>query len=480
MSDVATPVIEGSGTKRKPSPALDLNVLAESGLNFLSMTLTNPLIFPQDAGYAAATQTLNLRYTGQRPSAIAQCVSADDVAQCLTWCADFDFPFAVKTGGHSYAGYSRTNGLLIDMSLMNECSYDPETGVISVSGGAIIRDVLRTLEPHGRAVTHGRCSTVGVASMVMGGGSGFNMRANGMGCDKVVSLELVTAEGDVRVVTEDSDPELFWACRGGGAGQFGVTTKLNIQTFALAEVTVFRFEWREAPAKALHQVMTLLNDAPNAYGSRVALARYSADQPVVATCLGQFHGDAETVRAFFSDLPDADLCEIQSLSYTEAQDYLDEVLDPLYFHESSSYMADTPSLAFLERGQAYLEAWPETGGEVDFRFFQMGGAVNDVDADATAFAHRDTRWLLVTGLTWLDSDSPSVVEQSLDWQKSFYQSVKPDGTGGSYGNLLDPTLEDWANAYYSENLQRLSVVKQKMDPKGLFSRPQSVPLPKQK
>lgn len=480
MTDAGIPTIEGSATKMKSSRALDLNVLAESGLNFLSMTLINPLIFPGDDAYEAASQTLNLRYASKRPSAIARCASPDDVAQCLIWCADFNFPFAIKSGGHSYAGYSRTDGLLIDMSLLNECSYDPKTGVISVSGGAIIRDILRTLEPHGRAITHGRCSTVGVASMVMGGGSGFNMRLNGMGCDKVVALELITAEGDVRTVTAESDPELFWACRGGGAGQFGITTRLDIQTFPVSEVTVFRFEWHDAPVKTLHQVMTLLNDAPNAYGSRVALARRSADHPVVATCLGQFHGDAEAVRAFFAALPPPDISEIKTLSYTDAQVYLDEVLDPLYFHESSMYVAGVPNMEFLESGQSYLQDWPETSGEVDFRFFQMGGAVNEVDANTTAFAHRNTRWLMVIGLTWSQTDTQSRIDRSLEWQKCFYKSALPTGTGGSYGNLLDPTLENWADAYYASNLKRLMAVKQNLDPKGLFSRPQGVPLQRQR
>jgi FAD/FMN-containing dehydrogenase len=477
VKDAGIPAIEGSGTKTKPSLALKLNVLAESGLNFLSMTLTNPLIFPEDEAYAAASQTLNLRYAGKCPSAIAQCASPDDVAQCLIWCADFDFPFAIKSGGHSYAGYSRTDGLLIDMSRLNECSYDPNTEVISVSGGAIIRDILETLEPHGRAVTHGRCSTVGVASMVMGGGSGFNMRMNGMGCDKVLAVDLITAEGDMRTVTAQSDPELFWACRGGGAGQFGITTRLDIQTFPVSDVTVFSLEWHDEPAKTLHQVMTALNDAPNAYGSRVALARRSADQPVVATCLGQFHGDADTVRAFFAGLPTPNASEIKTLPYRDAQMYLDEVLDPLYFHESSMYVADTPSLEFLHSGQSYLQDWPKTSGETDFRFFQMGGAVNDVDVDAMAFAHRDTRWLMVTGLTWSETDTQTTIDHSLEWQKRFYKSALPTGTGGSYANLLDPTLENSSSAYYASNLKRLAEVKQRLDPKGLLCRPQGVPLP---
>jgi FAD/FMN-containing dehydrogenase len=479
MIEVGILTAESGGAKAKASSDSDLNVLAESGLNFLSMTLTEPLIFSKDGDYEAAAQTLNLRYAGLRPFAIARCTSPEDVARCLVWCADFHFPFAIKSGGHSYAGYSRTNGLLIDMSRMNDCWYDPVTEVVRISGGARIRDVLKTLEPHGRAITHGRCSTVGVASMVMGGGSGFNMRFNGMGCDKFVSLDLVTAEGDMRRVTAEGDPELFWACRGGGAGQFGVTTALEIQTFPVSEVAVFSLKWREAPAKALHQVMTLLNDAPNTYGSRVALARQSADQPVEATCLGQFHGDAETVRAFFSRLPTPDVLDIKTLSYTDAQVYLDEVLDPLFFHESSMYVANTPSLEFLEGGFTYLQNWPGTGGEADFRFFQMGGAVNDKDSDATAFAHRDARWLMVTGLTWSETDTQSTIERSLEWQKRFYRSVLPAGTGGSYGNLLDPTLENWAEAYYASNVKRLSAVKQILDPKGLFSRPQGVPLPRQ-
>jgi hypothetical protein len=199
-----------------------------------------------------------------------------------------------------------------------------------------------------------------------------------------------------------------------------------------------------------------LNDAPNGYGSRVALARRSADQPVVATCLGQFHGDAEAVRAFFAELPTPKKYEIKTLSYTDAQAYLDEVLDPLYFHENSMYVADTPSLAFLE-----------------------DGAVNDVAQSATAFAHRNARWLMVTGLTWSETDTSDTIDRNLEWQRRFYKSALPIGTGGSYGNLLDPTLENWADAYFATNLNRLSKIKRLMDPNGLFARPQGVPQPRQ-
>ena len=130
--------------------------VSSSAWKRLSSMLTGPLIFPGDKGYESAVQSLNLRYASKRAAAVARCTSPKDVSQCLVWCADFNYPFAVKSGGHSYAGYSRTNGLLVDLSLMNDCSYDPATGILHVSGGALIRDLLMVLKGRGRAFTHGQ------------------------------------------------------------------------------------------------------------------------------------------------------------------------------------------------------------------------------------------------------------------------------------------------------------------------------------
>jgi len=219
----------------------------------LAKALSGRLLRLGDADYQVIALPNNLRYAHTLPQGVARCASADEVGFAVRWARENNIRPIIRGGGHSYAGYSVTDGLLIETSLINYARYDKATGVARFGAGARNRDLYRLLRAEDRAVTHGRCPSVGAAGFLLGGGIGFNMRGHGMACDQLVESKIVLADGSQRRLLakapEQRDADLFWACQGGGGGNFGVSTEFAMQTFDVKNkvVTVFDLSWSRTP-----------------------------------------------------------------------------------------------------------------------------------------------------------------------------------------------------------------------------------------
>lgn len=175
----------------------------------LANSLSGPLLRPHDFDFAKYAAPYNLRYAHVQPRGIAICATSKDVATAILWCRELEVPFVARSGGHSYAGYSTTRGLLIDLSAMRSVYFDPATGTVLIGGGTRNRDLYDALEQRNAAITHGRCPAVGAAGFLLGGGIGFNMRANGLACDQLAASEIVTADGKILVLGPTDNPDLF-------------------------------------------------------------------------------------------------------------------------------------------------------------------------------------------------------------------------------------------------------------------------------
>lgn len=461
---------------------------------------TGRVLLPSDADYRLIVLPNNLRYAETPlPQGVARCASADDVAGALLWAQQHRIPLITRGGGHSYAGYSTTEGLMIETGLMKSSSYDLRSGTLIVGAGARNRDLYSALQVQKRAVTHGRCPSVGAAGFLLGGGIGFNMRARGLACDQLVASHMVTADGKQRVLSANAagiDKDLFWASRGGGGGNFGISTRFELRTFDVSKtrVTVFELTWSRTPQTRSSvsvetlgaKLMATLDAAPEALGSRVSFGAVTPDQlaagyDVPISVLGQFVGPQAALEALLK--PVTDLLApnggfgFKELDYWDAQTtVLHEDGFPTFYQERSVFVNKPFGIEDLAAGLSHLRRWPGTYGYCDLRFFQTGGQVNTPRPTDTAFVHRDSRWLMVVGLYWNESDNNNapLLDRNHAWQNDFYDVMRPRAGGGAYQNFADPSLKDYGEAYYGGNLKALKAIKAKIDPAGVFNFPQAI------
>jgi hypothetical protein len=458
----------------------------ERAWRYLAANLSGPVLRPHDFDFAKFSAPYNLRYAHTRPRAIALCATSKDVATAILWCRELRIPFAARSGGHSYAGYSTTRGLQIDLSMMRSAYFDPANGTVRIGGGARNQDLYDSLEKANAAITHGRCPSAGAAGFLLGGGIGFNMRGHGLACDQLAASELVTADGKILAVGPDQNPDLHWACRGGGGGNFGINTAFTLQAFPAKPITVFKLLWsagRPSPESVFDRLMAELDGAPDGLGSRVSLgavtpAERAAGKDVTVNLVGQFVGrrtELEAILAPAFAVAPPDQIDIREVGYWEGQRFLEETDPPYRFQERSTFLtqplgADASGIAF-----EWLRRWPGTGASADLRFFQTGGRINAIQPAATAFVHRESRWIMDVGLNWVAEDPPVVLHRNHEWQDGFYQSMLRFSTGGAYQNFVDPSLANWQQAYYGDNLFRLRRIKTRVDPSGAFRFPQGIP-----
>ncbi|HEY1632332.1 MAG TPA: FAD-binding oxidoreductase [Rhizomicrobium sp.] len=444
----------------------------------LARRMRGPVLRPWDPDFYALNQPDNLRYAGTIPQGMARCTVAEDVATAIGWSRENDIALITRSGGHSYAGYSTTTGLMIDMRLLNHVS--PGGDVVNVAGGAINESIYEKLTEMNATITHGRCPSVGAAAFLLGGGIGFNMREMGLACDQVASTDLVTADGTMlRLTANETDPDkqkLFWACQGGGGGNFGISTAFTLKVTPVPKtLTVFKIGWRNDPFKVAVLLTQALAKAPVTFGSRIS---FSAGKDIRVNLLGQLKGTTDELMAILKDVPPSDDngTIIREMSYWDGQDFLAEPARPTYYQERSAFVNEELSVKALETGFQHLKLWPGTHDYCDLRFFQTGGAVNDKKPGDTAFVHRKSKWLMVVGLYWTaeDNRNADLMRRNHTWQNDFYQAMLPYAGGGAYQNFPDPSLVDWRLSYYGENFFRLADAKKDVDPTRVFNFAQAI------
>jgi len=456
----------------------------------LADKLSGPVLRANSFNLAQIARPYNLRYAANLPDGIALCRTPEDVAFAITWCNENRFPLIVQSAGHSYAGFSmRRGGLMLNLLLMRSATIAGDT--VTVAGGMRNQDLYSLLEQNNTAITHGRCPTVGAAGFLLGGGIGFNMRAHGLACDQLVESQIVTADGNIRTIGPQAtgiDGELYWASRGGGGGNFGVNTSFTLRTFPAEPHTVFALTWTAAtrnPDKIALALIAALESAPIALGLGTRMS-FGAPRPadrarghnVAINLIGQLRGGAKALDDLLA--PVYAIAKPQQAMvwgdapYWAAQKLLEETDPPLYFQERSAFAAKGQAVKATAANFHRLLEWPGTSVSADLRFFQTGGKINETDPTATAFVHRTSEWIMDVGLNWGATDPPALVARNRAWQDRFYDAIRPFSTGGAYQNFIDPSLRDWRNAYYRENLKRLEGIKQQIDPGRVFDFPQAI------
>ena len=468
--------------------------ISDTAWKKLAGKITGGVLWPNDPRFVALTRPENLRYFNppatpdappdpDAPFAVVRPHGAREVADAIMWAQDVGCPMVARSGGHSYAGCSTIRGLVIHLGTMRQVTYNPNSSLLEVEGGALNGDVFSVLRHSNRAIVHGRCPTVGISAFLMGGGLGLAMRESGLGCDQVESVELVLANGQkVRASASNEYKELFWALRGGGGGNLGFATRWWLHTVAGDKVVAFNASWWSNGNKQdiFKRLVRALEAASEQMGAQMSVSatELNSPRPNKITLIGQYHGPLNKFRAILgSALADAEEKAIPELPYWEAQEFFDIESSPNRYQETSLFAGEL-SDALIEEAFSLLRTFPGAGAQARLTFFLMGGRVNKIKPDATAFVHRSSQWLINTIVEWPGCDSQEHVDDTLKWQRQVQNTLSGMlSTSSCYQNFPDPELDNHAEAYWGTNLSRLSKVKAAFDPRSAFTPPRNQGIP---
>jgi hypothetical protein len=450
---------------------------AEDPLLELARQLQGAVLLPDDERYPGARLVYCRRTEEVRPLAIAMCETESDVRRALEWAKSRRVPFRVRSGGHSFEGYSVTTGLLIDVSCLDTISIDREAATLTVGAGAKLGAIHEAATAHGFHFVGGTCSTVGIAGYTLGGGMGTLSRPFGLAIDQLLSLRMVTADGRAVRASGHENPDLFWACRGGGGGNFGIVTEFQFQLHPIAgPITLYESNWHGERAQEAYMAWQKWGAMLPREMTSIFYISASPGHIDYASMRGQFLGPKSglerLMQPLFSDSP-PNASRIWEATAKEVIRYFgdDGHFIPQLFKAKSAMLerrwSESDVATLLEKCTR-----PDQPGTADLHFSLLGGAVSEVEECATAFPHRKGVWAsLEVSTMWGDTaDTPKF----LGWMNQLGGEIARLGSHRAYGNYIDADLPGWENAYYGANLSRLREARAKWDPEGTFDFPQSI------
>ncbi|GBE65788.1 oxidoreductase [Mycobacterium sp. MFM001] len=439
--------------RAEPNPA---------GWSGLSSAIGGQVLTPGDGGqFATAKQVFNTNYNDSTPAAVVVPSSAADVQKAMAFAAAHNLKVAPRAGGHSYVGASTANGtMVIDLrQLPGGINYDAGSGYVTVTPATDLHAIHQALAAAGRGIPTGTCPSVGAAGHALGGGLGAQSRHAGLMCDALTSATVVLPSGQAVTASQANNPDLFWALRGGGGGNFGVTTSLTFATFPTGDVDAVNLNF---PPQSFAAVLVgWQNWLRTADRNSWALADATVDAMgthcrILATCpAGSGSSVAGAITKAVGVQPTG--TENHTFNYLDLVNYLavgNLNPSPLgYVGGSDVFTTITPAAA--QGIASAVNAFPRGAGRMLAIMHALDGALAGVAPNATAFPWRRqsalVQWYVETG-------DPAA---ATSWLSTAHQAVQPFSVGG-YVNYLEANQP--ASRYFGPNMGQLAAVRQKYDP----------------
>jgi FAD/FMN-containing dehydrogenase len=458
----------------------DMRTLSGDQVTALQTELRGELLFPGSNGYDEA-RTLWNAMIDRRPALIARCAGAADVIRAVSFAANHELLLAIRGAGHNIAGKGVCDGgFLIDLSALRSVHVDPRLQTARVDPGATLGDVDDETQVYGLATPVGINSTTGIAGLTLGGGFGWLSRKYGLTIDNLRSADVVTADGDLVTASEDENADLFWGIRGGG-GNFGIVTSfefdlhevgpevlsgLIVHPYSAAEEVLRYYRDFGADIPVDLNVWMVLRKAPplpflpeKVHGKEVVIlaAFYAGDMEQGERLL-------KPLRQFGKPIADV----IGPHPYTGWQSAFDPLLTPGARNYWKSHNFTELSDGLIDTVIDYVGRLPSDQTEIFFG--RVGGVVNDVAPEATAYPHRDAEYVMNVHARW---ESASEDEVCIRWARDYFNDSAPYASGGVYVNFI-PEGEVEVEAAYGPNYDRLLALKRKYDPNNLFRMNQNI------
>lgn len=451
--------------------------LSPEALQSFKAAFRGQVLTAQDPPYEESRKIWNAMID-RRPSLVARCTGTVDVVQAVRFARQHGLLSSVRGGGHNIAGLAVCEGgLMIDMSLLRGVWVDPVGHTARAQAGCTLADVDRETQQHGLAAVLGFVSATGIAGLTVGGGFGYLTRRHGWTCDNVVSMEVVTATGEVLRVSSRDNEDLFWALRG-GSGNFGIVTSFEYRLFPVGpEVLGGAIAWHGDDARQVLDAYREFSAAAPRELTSVAVLRTAPPapwlpkdvhgKPIVAifVCHSGKPEDGETLLAPLRALgrPVADI--VTRRPYTQMQSLLDATQPKgRRYYWKSHYLPgidrETIDLAVQHAGRIRS---PHSA----ILMFQIQGALNELPTGHSPAGNRDAAYVLNIAGSW---EQPGDDEINVQWARDCFDATRSCSTGGTYINFLteDEGPDRVAAAYGRVNLDKLAALKRKYDPENLF------------
>jgi hypothetical protein len=431
------------------------------------------VIEPSDAEYDEARAIYNAMID-RRPRLIVRCSNVADVIAAVNFGREHGMDTAIRGGGHNGPGLATVDdGLVVDLSAMKGIRVDPEARTARVEPGCTWGDVDHATHAFGLATVSGVLSTTGVGGLTLGGGHGYLTRRHGLTMDNLLSADVVTADGRLVHASEDENPDLFWALRGGG-GNFGVVTSFEYRLHPVDTVVAGPMFW---PLEELEETLKWYRDwlprAPEDVYAFYLTAAVPAGEPFpeeihgrkVCGLLWCLTGPEDRAQAVMQEARDVaePLFEFTGpMPYPALQGMFDALYPPGYqWYWKGDFVRELTDEA-IEVHRRFAEV---PTAHSTMHLYPVDGAVHRVDADETAWGHRDVTWSMV--IAGVDPD-PANAGLISEWARSYWKAQHPHSAGASYINFMMEEGQDRIQATYGGNFERLQEVKARYDPDNFF------------
>jgi FAD/FMN-containing dehydrogenase len=458
-----------------------MTTLLTEKINTLKTKVKGHIVLPADPNYDEVREIWNATID-RRPAIIVQCAVADEVPQAIAFARENGLEISIRGAGHNIAGNAICDrGMTIDLSTMKNVRIDAQKMRAYVEPGATLADFDKAAQVHGLATPVGINSTTGIAGLTLGGGFGWLTRKYGLTIDNLVSAEMIAADGNKIRTSANENPDLFWAIRGGG-GNFGVVTEFEFALHPvgpeiLAGLIVFPFSQAK---QVLTHYRQFAQSAPEELNVWVALRK----APPLPFLPEHVHGKEVVILPVFylGDSIEGEQLIEPLRSFGDAcgehigvQPYVQwqQAFDPLLTRGARNYWK---SHNFTELSDGALDAIVEFAGKLpspqcEIFIGCISGASNRVSADATAYYHRDAKFVMNVHGRW---DDVAHDEICIAWAREFFQAAAPYASAGAYVNFMTAEEGDRVAAAYGSNYDRLVQIKQRYDPENIFHLNQNI------
>jgi FAD/FMN-containing dehydrogenase len=439
------------------------------------------VVLPNDPNYDEVRAIWN-GMIERRPAVVVQCADTNDVTHVISWARENGLEISIRGAGHNIAGNAVCdNGVMIDLSTMINVRVDAEKKRAYVEPGATLGDFDQVVQTQGLATPVGINSTTGIAGLTLGGGFGWLTRKYGMTIDNLVSAEVVTAAGKKIRASENENPDLFWAIRGGG-GNFGVITEFEFElhpvgpeilagliVFPISQAKQVLIEYRkfvESIPEELNVWVVLRKAPPLPFLPESVHDKEVVIMPVFYT--GDIAEGEKLIKPLRS-FGDAYGEHIGVQPYVEWQ----QAFDPLLTRGARNYWK-THNFTELSDGALdtlieFADKLPTSQCEIFIAL--IAGAPNRIASDATAYFHRDVKFVLNVHARWDDAEQD---EMCIAWARQFFQASAPYASAGAYVNFMTEEEGERIAAAYGTNYNRLVKIKRHYDPENIFHLNQNI------